>query len=413
MVAEHARRGFSPALLPATFSLQVLSLGATAVVAGWAAGLAVEVAGGGSGSGSDAAFLAPFDLCAAAAGLLLFLIPSVWRAENFGAAGQEEEEEGGGQFLGWWAATKEGLAVFTAGQGEVLWLGLTQVCFEGAHGTRRAMASIARLACLLIFHIPTTSTPTPPPPPKKKTVALFTWVFIWTPALEAPGGHSAIPHLRLGLAFATLMVGVTAGGAAFRLLVVGHEHEQGQGQAPKDTKETKAPSSFYSSEDALSGALALAAGSLACASLPGIRGDALLLAFVMVRGACVRMCVLIVIYRHALPLTLTLALTRPSKPPLTPYINQFETAFGIYTGAMSDLRARLLPEARRATVMNQTRLVLNAAIVGMYLGPLRWEGDMGEVKRPLVLGLCTGLVLLAGGCHARLRAALAGGRGDD
>lgn len=73
---------------------------------------------------------------------------------------------------------------------------------------------------------------------------------------------------------------------------------------------------------------------------------------------------------------------------------------------MGALRARLLPEGLRATVMNQTRLLLNILIVGMYLGPLRWDLDVGTAKRPVVLGLCTGLVLLAAAAHSRLRAAL-------
>lgn len=56
--------------------------------------------------------------------------------------------------------------------------------------------------------------------------------------------------------------------------------------------------------------------------------------------------------------------------------------------------------------MNQVRLLLNALVVGVYLGPLRLDADMGAVKRPLVLGLCTALCLLAAAAHARLRAAL-------
>lgn len=72
------------------------------------------------------------------------------------------------------------------------------------------------------------------------------------------------------------MVGVTAGGAAFRLLV-GEGEGEGEG-------ESDGVGDRLRSEEVLTGALALAVGSLGAASLPGIRGDALLLAFVLVRG---------------------------------------------------------------------------------------------------------------------------------
>lgn len=111
-----------------------------------------------------------------------------------------------------------------------------------------------------------------------RSVALFTFVFLWTPALEAPGGP-AIPHLNLGLVFATLMVGVTAGGAAFRVLVGDDKGEEEDGGVRDRGRDRR-----LRSEEVLTGALALAAGSLGVASLPGIRGDALLLAFVLVSG---------------------------------------------------------------------------------------------------------------------------------
>lgn len=132
---QHRRRRFPPSLLPTTFALQVLLLGATAVAAGGAAGAAVDAAGG--------SYLAPFDLCAAAAVGELLLIPWLWRSENVGVvasvaagvgvgAGEGVEGSGGGVGgRGLWAAAREGLAVFGAGRREVLWLGLTQVCFEG------------------------------------------------------------------------------------------------------------------------------------------------------------------------------------------------------------------------------------------------------------------------------------------
>lgn len=44
---------------------------------------------------------------------------------------------------------------------------------------------------------------------------------------------------------------------------------------------------------------------------------------------------------------------------------------------------------------------------------MRLDADMGAVMRPLVLGLCTALCLLAAAAHARLRAALAGAGGGE
>lgn len=54
-------------------------------------------------------------------------------------------------------------------------------------------------------------------------------------------------------------------------------------------------------------------------------------------------------------------------PQIQNNYKQYEAAFGLYTGAMGALRARLLPEASRATVMNQIRLLLNALVVGVYV----------------------------------------------
>ena len=57
----------------------------------------------------------------------------------------------------------------------------------------------------------------------------------------------------------------------------------------------------------------------------------------------------------------------PTHNPPRIKIKQYEAAFGLYSGAMGTLRARLLPEASRATVMNQIRLLLNALVVGVYV----------------------------------------------
>lgn len=95
-----------------------------------------------------------------------------------------------------------------------------------------------------------------------------------------------------------------------------------------------------------------------------------------------------------------------SNPFNTPTCKQFEVAVGAYSAAIADLRARLLPDPRRATLMNQTRLAQNALVVAMYLGPLRLDAGMGTVKRRVVLGLCAGLMLLAAAALLRLRVAI-------
>lgn len=271
MVAEHTQRRFPAAFLPSTFSLQVFVFGATAVGAGAAASAAVDVSGG--------SYLAPFDVCAAVSAASVLVIPALWRTDNYGVREEKEEERGLGRL---WAAAREGAAVFMAGRKEVLWLGLTQVCFEGANSRMDEWMDVrmhtdplhrppTRRIHLLYTHLLL----------RNKTAALFTWVFLWTPALES--AEPPIPKLNLGLVFAALMVGVSAGGTAFRLLVSSNNGDT-EGESEKE-EGNGAVSSALSSAQVLSGALALAASSLGLASLPlTIRGDLLLATFVLVRA---------------------------------------------------------------------------------------------------------------------------------
>jgi hypothetical protein len=79
----------------------------------------------------------------------------------------------------------------------------------------------------------------------------------------------------------------------------------------------------------------------------------------------------------------------------------FEASVGVYFAAMGSIRARIIPEEVRATVMNLIRLVLNLLVVFMYIGPVRLALPIEE-KRPLVLGLCSAMIFIASVCHAQL-----------
>lgn len=169
---------------------------------------------------------------------------------------------------------------------------------------------------------------------------MFTWVFLWTPSLDT----GEITSLNLGLVFATLMVGVMCGSSVFRILTM----ERGGG------------GEGYSVEVVLLGALVGGGVAMMAAAWPGEVGVAwLLIDFVV-----------------------------------------FEASVGVFYAAMGSIRARVIPETARATVMNGIRVLLNVLIVFMYLGPVRLDVPMGE-KRPLVLGLCSAMVFVASACHAQ------------
>lgn len=91
----------------------------------------------------------------------------------------------------------------------------------------------------------------------------------------------------------------------------------------------------------------------------------------------------------------------------------FEAAVGVFFAAMGSIRARVIPEGVRATVMNAIRVLSNVLIVLMYVGPVRLEMPMEE-KRPLVLGLSSAMVFVASVCHAQLvrGGGKGGGRGS-
>jgi hypothetical protein len=175
--------------------------------------------------------------------------------------------------------------------------------------------------------------------------AMFTWVFMWTPSLDT----GEIPSLNLGLVFATLMLGVMCGSSVFRILTGGG----GEGKGWKG-------GGGWSPETVLRGSLALGGVMLGIASWPRLSAKWLLVLFTI-----------------------------------------FEASVGVYFAAMGSIRARIIPEEVRATVMNLIRLVLNLLVVFMYIGPVRLALPIEE-KRPLVLGLCSAMIFIASVCHAQL-----------
>lgn len=177
--------------------------------------------------------------------------------------------------------------------------------------------------------------------------AMFTWVFLWTPSLDT----GEIPSLNLGLVFATLMVGVMCGSSVFRILTM-----DGRGGSEGGRR-----GDGYSVEVVLLGALLGGGGAMMAAAWPGeVGAEWLLVDFVV-----------------------------------------FEASVGVFFAAMGSIRARVIPETARATVMNGIRVLLNVLIVLMYVGPVRLDLPVAE-KRPLVLGLCSAMVFLASACHAQL-----------
>jgi MFS family permease len=152
MVSEHQNLSFPGEWLSETFSLMTVGNGITAIVAGWIAQSAV------------AYFdhpVAPFDVSFIFLALGTLLIATSWR-ENYGDVKTPTA-----------SAIQEAIKrIFSTRK--ILFLGVAQSLFEGA---------------------------------------MYTFVFMWTPTLEAGGAE--IPH---GIAFASFMVCCSIGGTLFELL---------------------------------------------------------------------------------------------------------------------------------------------------------------------------------------------------
>lgn len=154
MVSEHHNRGFAAALLEETFALATLGNGVVAVGAGLVAGQAADMYG----------FVAPFVVCLvplAAAGII---VAASW-AENYG----DQKVEIVATFTNAWAVVKA--------DKRILYLGAAQSAFEGA---------------------------------------MYTFVFMWTPALATSETKDTLPY---GTIFAVFMVCSMAGSSIFSLLL--------------------------------------------------------------------------------------------------------------------------------------------------------------------------------------------------
>lgn len=153
MVFEHTDRGFDPALLAGTFSKAQFGNGVVAIVAGLVAGWFADRYGK----------VMPFDVSIVVLTVLAAVIWSTW-AENYGDA--EQSVQGG--FSRAWASL--------ISDEKILLLGVSQASFEGA---------------------------------------MYTFTFVWTPALQSAAGQQAeIPH---GTIFATFMAATMVGSSLFSL----------------------------------------------------------------------------------------------------------------------------------------------------------------------------------------------------
>lgn len=163
MVCEHTKRGFSPALLSNTFSLATMGNGIIAVLAGLVA----------SRASADYGFVAPFILCLIPLALVFIIVTFTWN-ENYG----NEKMAVLTSFTNAWHAIRD--------DKNVACLGAAQAAFEGA---------------------------------------MYTFVFMWTPALNIQGSHGGEGEGSdgdggaLGIIFATFMVCVMLGSSVFSLMI--------------------------------------------------------------------------------------------------------------------------------------------------------------------------------------------------
>lgn len=241
MVCEHNRRGFDPDLLGDTFSLATLGNGMIAVLAG----LVAEVVARAFGS------VGPFMLALVPLACLAALVLRYW-PENYG-------ESSGSISL----SLMNTWSVMIADT-RIMCLGAAQACFEGA---------------------------------------MYTFVFLWNPTLDAAAKDDMPRELPLGLIFAAFMVCVMAGSSIFTLLMRGDKLEH-------------IPFMIH-----LTAAL-----SMGIAATMVEREDIVYISFLV-----------------------------------------FETCCGVFYPAYGTLRSSTIPEETRATIMNFFRVPLNAFVVVLLL----------------------------------------------
>lgn len=166
MVCEHGKRSFDPSLIGDTFSLATFGNGLVAVIAGLVANTAAAKYG----------FVAPFIVAILPLSVVAVIISYTWN-ENYG-----------NQSLSMMSSLGKGFDLVRQ-DSRIAALGMAQSCFEGA---------------------------------------MYTFVFMWTPALktdqeklaDTAGADSTIETTSsyLGLIFACFMVSVMVGSSIFKLI---------------------------------------------------------------------------------------------------------------------------------------------------------------------------------------------------
>lgn len=160
MVSEHRRRGFKEEWLASTFAWSSAGNGIMAILAGIFAQVAADISGD----------IGPFQLAIALTVVTLVLI-FFWK-ENYGSSHDSTENN----FQAMTTSIKESTRMILKHPG-ILCLGLSQAFFEGA---------------------------------------IFSFVFMWVPALLSVNVESSLPT---GLVFSAFMLSMTFGGMLFSLLL--------------------------------------------------------------------------------------------------------------------------------------------------------------------------------------------------
>lgn len=156
MVCEHNKNNFDGSLLGDTFSYATFANGLVAVIAGLVANWAASFSGP----------VAPFVVAIVPLTLVAMTVSNTW-SENYG----NQQVKVMTSFAKGWELIKNDRRIAA--------LGIGQSCFEGA---------------------------------------MYTFVFMWTPALKKEGDENDQVSLYLGLIFAVFMVCVMIGSSVFKLL---------------------------------------------------------------------------------------------------------------------------------------------------------------------------------------------------
>uniref|UniRef100_A0A7S4DF87 Molybdate-anion transporter n=1 Tax=Lotharella globosa TaxID=91324 RepID=A0A7S4DF87_9EUKA len=237
MVSEHFSRNFDPSLLGGTFSLAYFGNSIVAITAGLVGGFAADNFG----------LVAPFDCSAAMLILGTFVVSTTWN-ENYGNASKPFVEQ-----------LQKGFSV-VINQKEVAVAGAAQSMFEGA---------------------------------------MYTFVFMWTPAMGSAAKAAGLGEIPHGYIFAIFMVSCMIGSCLFKYL-----------------------SSSFDPKMLLTGVIIVAALGLAPAAVGGM-------GFVpLFAGFCL-----------------------------------FEGSVGFYWPLIGEIRSAVIPEETRSTVMNFFRVPLNLIVV--------------------------------------------------